>query len=200
MFCLGMRPPSPWARTPPPSRSKDWRNALGLNKPVIQRYADWAGGMVSGYFGNSTIAVAEGSSDPSVSGIIGTPLRNSLILAAITAMLLIPFSLLLGAYAAVRATKVADHAISTTSLTFSAMPEFVVGSLLIVIFFSFAWSPTSALAGTARRYPILQSQGLDPSGLDAAISQFGVYDATSPRHHDRHFASGLRGNGTSERL
>jgi peptide/nickel transport system permease protein len=111
-------------------------DSIGVNKPLVQRYADWASGMVSGDFGNSTIAEAQGSLTPSVSGIIGTPLRNSLILAGITAILLIPLSLLLGSYAAVRANKFPDRAISTTSLAFSAMPEFVVGSLLVAIFFS----------------------------------------------------------------
>lgn len=112
------------------------RAELGLDKPLPQRYGDWASGIVSGDLGNSTIAVAENSPNPSVSGIIGTPLRNSLILAGITALLLIPLALIFGAYAALRAGKPSDHAISTVSLTFSSMPEFLVGSLLVVVFFS----------------------------------------------------------------
>ena len=123
-------------RTATPQEVAALEKTLGQDKPLPQRYVDWAGGIVSGNLGNSTVAVAQNQSNPSVSAIIGTPLRNSLILAGITALLLVPLSLLLGAYAAVRATKLADHVISTSSLAFSSMPEFLVGSLLIVVFFS----------------------------------------------------------------
>jgi peptide/nickel transport system permease protein len=109
---------------------------LGLNRPLVSQYLHWAGGVLSGHFGNSTVAVAENSPNPSVSAIIGDPLRNSAILAGITAILLIPLALLFGAIAAVRATKPADQVISTVSLAFSAMPEFLVGTLLVVVFFT----------------------------------------------------------------
>jgi peptide/nickel transport system permease protein len=109
---------------------------LDLDRPLPERYADWASGIVTGDLGDSTIGVAANAADPSVSGIIGTPLRNSLILAAITALIFVPLALVLGAYAAVQASRAADHVISTTSLTFSSMPEFLTGSLLIVVFFS----------------------------------------------------------------
>ena len=112
------------------------RAELGLDKPLPQRYGDWVSGIVSGNLGKSTIAVAENSPSASVSGIIGTPLRNSLVLAGITALLLVPLSLAFGAYAAVRAARLADHVISTSSLAFSSMPEFLIGSVLVVVFFS----------------------------------------------------------------
>jgi peptide/nickel transport system permease protein len=112
------------------------RANLGLDKPLPERYANWAGGIISGDLGDSTIAVAQSSSEPAVSKMIGTPLRNSLILAAITALLLVPLALAIGAYVAVRADRPADHVISSVSLTLSSMPEFLVGSLLVVVFFS----------------------------------------------------------------
>jgi peptide/nickel transport system permease protein len=123
-------------RTATPQAVAALEKRLGLDKPLPQRYADWVSGIVSGDLGNSTVAVAENSANASVSAMIGTPLLNSLILAGITALLLVPLSLFLGAYSAVRATKLGDHIISTSSLAFSSMPEFLVGSLLIVVFFS----------------------------------------------------------------
>lgn len=118
------------------------RADLGLDQTLPKRYGDWVSGIVTGDLGNSTIAVAENAQNSSVSGIIGTPLRNSLILAAITALLLIPLSLGLGAWAAMRAGKPSDHAVSMISLAFSSMPEFLVGSLLVVVFFSWlGWLP-----------------------------------------------------------
>src|SRR5207302_999842 len=66
---------------------------------------------------------------------ISGPVKNSLILAAITALLMIPLSLGLGVLAAVRAGKPSDHLISLGSLAAISMPEFVVGSLLVAVFF-----------------------------------------------------------------
>jgi peptide/nickel transport system permease protein len=57
------------------------------------------------------------------------------VLAAITTLLLIPLSLLLGVIAAIRAGRPADHAISLTSLAIISLPEFIIGSLLILFFF-----------------------------------------------------------------
>jgi peptide/nickel transport system permease protein len=49
---------------------------------------------------------------------------------------MVPLSLLLGAVAAKRATRPADHVISITSLILISLPEFVLGALLILFFFS----------------------------------------------------------------
>ena len=49
---------------------------------------------------------------------------------------MVPLSLLLGTLAAMRAGRTADHGISLTALGLQALPEFVVGSLLIVVFFT----------------------------------------------------------------
>jgi peptide/nickel transport system permease protein len=125
-----------------PEQYQQVRASLGLDKALPSRYGSWVGNIVTGDLGDSTIAVARSSPDPSVSGIIGTPLRNSLILAVIAGLLLVPLSLALGAYAAVRAGKAADHVISTTSLVFNSMPEFLIGSLLVVVFFTWlGWLP-----------------------------------------------------------
>jgi peptide/nickel transport system permease protein len=57
------------------------------------------------------------------------------ILATITAVLMIPLGLGLGVLAAVRAGKPTDHAIQVASLAAISMPEFVIGSLLVAVFF-----------------------------------------------------------------
>ena len=109
---------------------------LRLNQPLLQRYGTWLGGAVRGDLGRSAVAVAQQDTQTSVGAIIGKPLGNSLILAAITMILLVPLSLLAGTFAAVYAARPPDYAISYTSLVFGAVPEFVLGTLLIVVFFS----------------------------------------------------------------
>lgn len=121
---------------------------LGLDRSLIARYGSWLGGVVHGDFGRSGVAVAEGSANTSITSGLGTPLRDSLILAVITTILLVPLTLLLGTFAGLRAGRAADHAISTPALVASGLPEFVTATLLIVIFFSeLHWlPPVSVLA------------------------------------------------------
>jgi peptide/nickel transport system permease protein len=107
----------------------------GLNRPAVARYLSWLAGMVHGDFGRSDVAVAEGNPDTSISYSIGTPLANSFILAAATALLLVPLTLVLGMLAGIRAGRTVDHVVSIPALVASGLPEFVTGTFLTVIFF-----------------------------------------------------------------
>jgi peptide/nickel transport system permease protein len=109
---------------------------LDLDESLPQRYLDWAGGVLHGDLGDSAVAIAQGADSAPIGHLIAKPLRNSVILAGITALLLIPLSLALGVLAALRAGRPTDHAITATTLVLGALPEFVVGALLIAIFFS----------------------------------------------------------------
>jgi peptide/nickel transport system permease protein len=108
---------------------------MHLDQPVVTRYLDWLGGFVHGNLGDSTVALAQGATRAPISHLIAGPLKNSLILATIAAVLMIPLGLGLGVLAAVRAGKPTDHAIQVASLAAISMPEFVIGSLLVAVFF-----------------------------------------------------------------
>jgi len=108
---------------------------LNLDRPRVQQYASWLGGFVHGDLGDSSVGLAQGAKHAPVWDLIANPVRNSLILALVTAMFMIPLSLVLGALSAVFAGKPIDHAISIGSLAAIALPEFVIGSLLIGVFF-----------------------------------------------------------------
>jgi peptide/nickel transport system permease protein len=109
---------------------------LKLNRPLLTRYVSWLGGVVTGDLGQSAVELAQGASSAPVSKEIGTPLRNSVILAALTMLLLFPLSLGLGVLAGVRAGRPTDYAVSIPALVIGAFPEFVIGTFLILIFFS----------------------------------------------------------------
>ncbi|WP_207210614.1 ABC transporter permease [Nocardioides zhouii] len=109
---------------------------LHLDEPVLTRYGNWLIGTVRGDLGESAVAVVQGNPESSVTSLIGIPLRNSVVLALISIVCLIPISLLLGTFAAVRAGRAGDYAVSYISLVIGALPEFVFGTLLIAIFFS----------------------------------------------------------------
>lgn len=119
--------------TPGRVRALDIR--LGLNHPMVQRYAEWLFGVLHANFGQSAVSVALNQANTSVSSTLVSPLLNSLILAGITALLLVPLTLLLGALAGVYARRSLDHAISIPALVLGGLPEFVTGTLFIYIFF-----------------------------------------------------------------
>jgi peptide/nickel transport system permease protein len=121
---------------------------LGLDKSLLAQYLSWLGGLFHGNLGNSAVALAQQQPDPSIAHTLKDPLINSLILGGITAILLIPLTLLLGALAGIKADRALDQAISFPSLILAGLPEFVTGALLIYIFFTLlhALPPVSLVA------------------------------------------------------
>ncbi len=119
-----------------PQRVALLQHQLGLDQSLLTRYFDWLGGVLHGDLGQSTAQLAQGAGSAPIGGLIGTALRNSLVLAVLAAVLLAPLALLTGTIAAVRAGKAADYAVSYSALVLGALPEFVLGTFLILIFFS----------------------------------------------------------------
>jgi peptide/nickel transport system permease protein len=110
------------------------RKELGLERPAPVRYLDWLGRIVRGDLGRSaTQTLATGHESP-IWPLISGRLVNTLILAAAALIFIIPLGLLLGIYAARRAGKPIDHAITVTSVAAVSLPEFITGSLFILIF------------------------------------------------------------------
>ena len=115
-------------QTATPELLAQYRKDFGLDRPVIERYKDWAGGMLQGDLGRSLP-----SGDP-VSSVISDRIANTAILSLIVLLLLIPLSMLLGTLSALRRDSAFDHVVTTSTLSIIALPEFVVGAFLIVIF------------------------------------------------------------------
>jgi peptide/nickel transport system permease protein len=107
---------------------------LHLTGPLIPRYLQWVGNILHGNLGLSSTALVLGYKRP-VLGLIGEPLFNSFVLALITMLLLVPLSLLLGTVAAVRSNRETDYAVSYSALVLGSLPEFVLGTFLLLIFF-----------------------------------------------------------------
>jgi peptide/nickel transport system permease protein len=118
-----------------PAAVAELREDLGLSDPLYQRYGDWIGGLLSGDLGVSAVQEAQGQTTD-VWSLVSERLVNTAILAFVAAALLIPLSILLGVYAAVRVGGASDQSISASTLVLVSVPEFVVGSFLVLIFFS----------------------------------------------------------------
>jgi peptide/nickel transport system permease protein len=115
------------------------RDALGLDRPMPARYVSWMSGMLHGDLGDSLVAggassIGSASARTPVSKLIAEPVRNTLVLGLVTVALLIPLSFGLGVLAGMRPGRWLDNAISGLTLAGLAVPDFIVGTLLILVF------------------------------------------------------------------
>jgi peptide/nickel transport system permease protein len=104
------------------------RAELGFDEPAIEQYTDWLGGLLTGDPGNSY------SNGQPIMDFLGDRIGNSLFLMAVAALVSIPLSVAIGAYAALRRDRAFDNASSIGTLVIAGMPDFVIGTLLIVLF------------------------------------------------------------------
>jgi peptide/nickel transport system permease protein len=130
---------------------------LGADDPLVTRYFTWAGNFVRGDWGESPLQHVE------VRPLVLDRLKNSLILGGFALILVVPFSILLGVLAALNYGKPLDRIISIAGLSFVALPEFVVGVVVIVIFaVKLGWFPTSSQVPSANPVDVVR-QCLLPS-------------------------------------
>ncbi len=104
------------------------RKELGLDQPVITRYFNWLGGVLTGDFGQSWANKA------SVNSQLLKRLSNTMFLATVSAIFAVPISVGLGMVAVFFRNKLPDHVINVVSLAAISMPEFFVGYLFIFFF------------------------------------------------------------------
>lgn len=101
---------------------------MHLNRPLVDQYGGWVGGLLTGHLGTS---LANG--EP-VSTLIGPRLVNSAALVLISGVVGSLVGVTAGVFAALRRGRVADETMSVLSLTFASLPEFVVAIGLIIVF------------------------------------------------------------------
>jgi peptide/nickel transport system permease protein len=104
------------------------RQQLGLDKPVLTQYWDWISGILTGDLGTSLV------NGLPVTEVIGERLVYSLFLMLIAGAISVPLGIALGAISARKRDSTFDQATSVTTLGLAALPEFVVGITLAVVF------------------------------------------------------------------
>lgn len=104
------------------------REQLGIEQSVWLGYLSWLGGIITGDFGTSLV-----SQEP-VSEIVFGAFGNTLLIAVPAILIGVVLSVLLGVIAAVRRGRAADSGISVGTLVAMSIPEFVIATLLVLIF------------------------------------------------------------------
>jgi peptide/nickel transport system permease protein len=118
-------------------------HTLGVDRPLLTRYLSWIGGLLHGNFGTSYTYRS------AVEPFVRAALINSLKLAALAFVVVVPLGIIGGVIAALYSGRAVDRVISVSGLSLAAMPEFVTGIVLIVIFgVELKALPVTASAGT----------------------------------------------------
>lgn len=123
---------------------ENFREEFGLDRPPLEQYVSWLGGFVTADWGRSFTA-----GSPPVRPLVVSRLSNSLRLAGLTLAIVIPVSLILGVWAALRENSFVDSTISVMSLSVVGLPEFVTGIVLINVFaLGLGWFEATALVSS----------------------------------------------------
>jgi peptide/nickel transport system permease protein len=109
-----------------PENLANLREQLGLNKPPLQRYLNWLGGVLHGDMGTAL------TNKQPVAKLIGSRFGNTVFLAVVSALIAVPISILLGLLAVRFRDSWIDKTISAATLTTISLPEFFVGYVLIL--------------------------------------------------------------------
>jgi peptide/nickel transport system permease protein len=111
-----------------PDRVAALRDQLNLNDSVISQYFQWLGGLLTGDLGTSA------ATQEPVSDLLSARVGNSVFLVVVASLVALPLSLLIGVWTAMRRDRPVDHITSTVTLVLAALPEFVIGIALVLLF------------------------------------------------------------------
>ena len=117
-----------------PEREAQLREELGLNRPPVQRYFSWMGGVLQGDLGKSYRYSKSMNEMMPVAELIGDKLPVTLWLAAISLVLIIVISIPLGVLWARSKSKLLDAIMGVSTQTAMAIPAFFLGILVTYLF------------------------------------------------------------------
>lgn len=128
---------------------------LGLDRSLVAQYLSWLGGALHGNLG-----ISYASRQP-VGGIILGRLENSATLLALVMVIALPLSVWLGVLGARHRDSRYDNTVLLGSVVLSALPEFVIGILLVTLFATSVFKLLPAVdVFTAGENPITNPTGL----------------------------------------
>jgi len=104
------------------------RLRLHLDEPALLRYGQWLGHLITGHLGNSLV------SDRPIVDVLGQRIFNTVLLSLYAFVLYLPLTVVPALLQAVRRDGWLDHALSVVTMVLLSMPDFLLGTILLVIF------------------------------------------------------------------
>jgi len=111
-----------------PEQLEALRRDLGLDQPAAMRFCQWLSGAVVGDFGTTFIDRTP------VAEVIWNPLLNSLLLGAVITLIAVPIALAIGSISGYYRGRRPDAVISAIAIIGYSIPDFVIGTILIICF------------------------------------------------------------------
>jgi len=134
------------------------RERLGLDVPIWQQFAVYFGGLVTGDFGTSI------QSGVPISVELSTRIGPTFELVFTAVAIAVVISVILGIWSALRVNRPVDHTVRVGSLVGTALPEFWLGLILIVIGYQqLHWfpGPTGRVDRDLAPTPITGAEAID---------------------------------------
>ncbi len=143
---------------------------MGIDQPLLKRYAAWATAALSGDLGYSRLYVR-----PALSALMA-PLGRSALLMGISFVLTLAVALPLGILAALKPRSRLDHAINFLSFASISLPSFWIGLMLILVFgATLGWLPAGGIADVGGGGFIDRTRHLLLPVVTLTIVGFGTY-------------------------
>lgn len=117
-----------------PEREEALRAQLGLDQPPLVRYLRWAGNLLRGDFGESYRYSKNMNQMMPVKELIGDKLPVTLLLAALSMLLIAVIAIPLGVFWARSKNKVLDIVLNIGTQTAMAVPSFFLGVIVTYLF------------------------------------------------------------------
>ena len=150
-----------------PSAVRVLDHQLGVDRPLLTQYLSWIGGLLTGNLGTSY------QYRTPVEPFVQAALVNSVKLAALAFVIVVPLGILGGVLAALKTGRPTDRIISVVGLSAATVPEFVSGIVVIIIFaVGLKILPVSASAG-AGASPASQLDHLILPAIPLVLILFG---------------------------
>jgi peptide/nickel transport system permease protein len=126
----------------------------GFNLPWYRQYFLWVGNLLRGNLGFSWTL------NQSVASLLANALPKTIVLVGISTVVAIILAIPIGMVQAVRRNTVVDHAFNASSTILYAMPDFLVGIVLILVF--------------SIKLSIFPPEGPQNEGFGAALGNFNA--------------------------
>src|SRR5579875_3297236 len=137
-----------------PAAIKLFNQTYGFDKPWYSQYLLWLGHLLQGNLGYSW------NLNQSVASLLGQRLPKDLVLVGFAIILAVLIAVPIGMLQAVRRNKAVDHFFNGFSTVFYAMPSFLLGLLLILVF--------------AIKFPVFPAEAPQGETLGVIFSNFNA--------------------------
>ena len=111
-----------------PERLAALRDQLNLGGSLPVQYIHWLGNVLTFDLGESLASRAP------VTTLMGPALLNSTVLMLVASIIAVPLAIAIGTWSALKRESALDQSISVITLILAALPEFVIGIVLVLVF------------------------------------------------------------------